>query len=139
MLLSEFPKSFPISIESRSQEPSMLRCIFSTLKNRIRHPSRTFLRRFFNMKSKFWSPTWAQVGSPAAQEIHQNRSLSQLEPQDHRPEPPRPSQTRFLVIFFTFSTSLTSPSLCDPTKNTPKIGASDTLSFLATHHHHTSF
>ena len=96
-------KTLPKSIENRSQEPSMLRCMLTTLENRLRHPSRTLLRRLFNIKSKFWPPTWTQVGSPVAHKIHKNRSWSQLGPQDPCPEPPRPPETRFLTILELFS------------------------------------
>ena len=44
------PEIVPKSIENRSQEASMLRPIFNTLKNRLQSPSRTILRRFFNIK-----------------------------------------------------------------------------------------
>ena len=46
------PKIVPTSVENGSQEPSMLRPVFSTCLNRLRSPSGAISRRFFNIKSE---------------------------------------------------------------------------------------
>ena len=44
------PQTVPKSIKNRSQEPSMLRPVFSTRQNRLWGPPGAILRRFFNIK-----------------------------------------------------------------------------------------
>ena len=64
------PKIVPTSMENGSQEPSMLRPVFSTCQNRLRSPSGAILRRFFNIKWNFWPQLGPQHGEPRGSIFH---------------------------------------------------------------------